>query len=223
MKTAIGEKWNPHCNTRPSEAASQIAVVAIKEAKWPSLRSWATGQAESPLPVSCSGGRHGKSTGADGLTPGTLSPALCQGAVSVKGWRVRATRSTTCPFLGDLPSTMDFLGQLHLCQTLEWALRMGFASQDHWPGLRLSVIWPSPLWGLASRSVTSFLHQAVCGPGTQEMPHVLEFYRWSRCGLNFICLKGDESNGGFERLTNFPFKPLQTFPAPGSSFWSLKL
>ena len=64
----------------------------MKEAKWPSLRSWVTGQAESPLPVSCNGGRHGKSTGSDGLTPGTLGPALCPGTVSIKGWRVRATR-----------------------------------------------------------------------------------------------------------------------------------
>ena len=66
-------------------------------------------------------------------------------------------------------------GQLRFCQTLEWALRMDFASQD--PRLLLTVIWPSLLWTLLHAS-WHFLHPAVCRPGTQEMPNVREFYGW---------------------------------------------
>ena len=65
--------------------------------------------------------------------------------------------------------------QLHLCQTLEWALRMDFASQD--PGLLLSAIWSSLLWTLLRASL-HFLHPVLCRPGTQEMPNVREFYGW---------------------------------------------
>lgn len=100
--------------------------------------------------------------------------------------------------------------QLHLWLSLEWALRMDFASQD--PGLLLSVIWPSLLWTLLHASL-HFLHPAVCRPGTQEMPNVREFYGWFTAVLTL--------KGGFKRLTNFPSKSLQTFPAPESSMFNV--
>lgn len=62
--------------------------------------------------------------------------------------------------------------------------------------LGYSWMWPSPPLGLASFSITS------PGPSTQEMPNYWEFYRWPHHGSNLVCLKGDESKGGFKTLTS---------------------
>lgn len=124
----------------------------MKEAKWRSLRSWATGQAESPLPVSCSGGRHGKSTGADGLTPGTLGPALCQGAVSVKGWRVRATR---------LVYHMPFPGWSPINNGLSWAAA---PLPNSWMSFEDGFCFPGPLTWVTADCDTTFSTLGPCFP-----------------------------------------------------------
>lgn len=202
-------KWGCFTNCCPCRAGGQVAQPQVL-GHWPGrvttasqLQWWKAWQehrgrwsnTRDPGPSPLSGGSFCKRV--EGPSHEACLPHALSWVISHRQW----TFLGSCTFARLLT---ELWGWVLLPRTID--LGYGWVWYDL---LHSGALLPAPLH--------LFLHQAVwCGPGTQEMPHVLEFYRWSRCGLNFICLKGDESNGRFKRLPNFPFKPLQTFPAPGS-------